>query len=538
MRALGGTRTAAWVASACAAIAACLVAAPLLGYPPVIRSSAVLVPMLAGLLAVWRPWRLDGPALRAVVTEAPSIRHVRFATVLAGAALFWIVLTRFQSGEINAVDFTVYFDRPAFQTWQGRPLFIETADLPEYSHRSLLGLHAYWVMLPLGYLYAVAASPMWLLALSVLAVVVGARYVFRIVLLLDAGGALAAASAIAFVVNDNTARTLSYGFHPEVLYAWFIPWLIHAGLRSHRASYLAAALSCVLVKEDACMPLFAAAVALALTRYHRMAWPDRLLFLLVPTALALANLYVFYSHVVPALNRGGGPTYSSYWTNYGSTPAAALIAMLGQPASVLTATFTSGFFKHVALPHLFLPLVAWRWTLGLVPIVLIYSASASESLRRFSVYYSIAIVPFLVIGASVGGAALARRFITHADRARLAAAIVILVGAVSVGLGYTLRPWRAEIAALPHVLARLGDERVVLIQSGLYPHAGYGERVQLLTREAIRSPRNAGVAIVLAPRMSGYPLAGSDLDILGRLPSIAAMPDGLVAVRLPNPATR
>ena len=48
---------------------------------------------------------------------------------LADWCLFWIVFTRFQHGSINAVDFTIYFDRPLFQTSRGRLLFLETSTL-------------------------------------------------------------------------------------------------------------------------------------------------------------------------------------------------------------------------------------------------------------------------------------------------------------------------------------------------------------------------------------------------------------------------
>ena len=51
------------------------------------------------------------------------------------------------------------------------------------------------------------------------------------------------------MLNDNTARTLNYGFHPEVLYAWFIPWMIEAGLGGATLPFLAATLASVLVKE-------------------------------------------------------------------------------------------------------------------------------------------------------------------------------------------------------------------------------------------------------------------------------------------------
>ena len=150
------------------------------------------------------------------------------------------MLTRFRSGEINAIDFTIYYDRPCYQTVHGRPLFVETSDTPGLSNRSELADHAYWGMLIVCAPYAVYPSPLWLHALSVIAIVAGGLHVLAIAQRLGAGGALAGATALAFVLNDNTARTLNYGFHPEVLYAWFIPWMIDAGLRGANASFLAA----------------------------------------------------------------------------------------------------------------------------------------------------------------------------------------------------------------------------------------------------------------------------------------------------------
>jgi hypothetical protein len=57
-------------------------------------------------------------------------RHVARGARLT-LLLSWIVLTRFQSGEINGVDFTVYFDRPCFQTLQGPPAVRRNGGLSE-----------------------------------------------------------------------------------------------------------------------------------------------------------------------------------------------------------------------------------------------------------------------------------------------------------------------------------------------------------------------------------------------------------------------
>src|SRR6185295_11323446 len=120
----------------------------------------------------------------------------------------------FESGEINAVDFTVYYDRPAFQTIHGRWLFVESADDPARAQQTYFSVHAHWILVPISVLYAIYPTPLWLIGLSVIPIVVGAVGVFRILERMNAG-IVASASALAFVLNDNTARALNYGFHAE-----------------------------------------------------------------------------------------------------------------------------------------------------------------------------------------------------------------------------------------------------------------------------------------------------------------------------------
>jgi len=525
-----------WVAAVGIAASVVVIGAPLAGWFPVVRLPAVLVPALILVMAVMRPWRQRAAVVEALDRWRPGSQLVWSAAVVVGLVLFWIVLTRFNSGQINAVDFTIYFDRPCFQTSLGRPLLVETSDDARFSHRSGLADHAYWGLVPLCSLYAIHPSPMWLLAVSVVAVVVGAVYVGRIVQHLGGGAVLASAAAFAFVLNDNTARTLNYGFHPEVLYAWFIPWMIHAGLRGARKSFLAATLVCILVKEDAFLPVLAVSVALALIRFATMTRADRWVFLVLPTAIGLANLGVHYGHVVPRMaGSGGRPTYVNFWANWGPTPLLALWGIVTHPVRVLTDTMTAGFFRLVLPPFLFLPLVGWRWTLGIVPIVALYSTSGNDQLRAFGIYYAIVLVPFLVVAASSGALTVARRGMGHTACAKVAAAAVVLMGALVVGSGshgYSLRPWRPEIAAVPSALEALAGDRLVLVQSGLYPHAGYDEHVQLLTRETLNDPRHRGVAVITAPAVGAYPFDAGELSHLGMLQPIRPASNGIVISRI------
>jgi uncharacterized membrane protein len=517
----------------CLAASTVLLMPPLAGWPTLVRLWAVFVPAFFLVVLACRPWQWQPHDWEAWLQWEPSRRAITIGASAAALVLFWIIFTRFQSGHINGVDFTVYFDRPLFQTSRGRPFFVEVSDQSAYSHLTHLAVHGYWILLPLAALYLVAATPIWLLALSVISVVAGSVHILRIGLHRGFGGLLACATAIAFLLNDNTARALNYGFHAELLYAWFVPWLLDAGLRGHRLSFLAVTIACMLVKEDAVLPLFAVSATLALVAGRQMTSRDRLLYLVAPTALALVNLAAFHQLIVPAIAPGGLIMYSNFWLTYGASPFEALRGMIGRPWTVLSDAATSGFLPTVMPPHLFLPLLGWRWTLGAFPIVLIFGASDSEMVRGFGIYYAIVLVPFLVLGASEGALTIARWIgSARAIPAPSLASAIVVLAAMIVGPGYTVMPWKGEVTAVPQAIERLSDERIVLVQSGLYPHAGYDERVQLLTPRTLRNPANIGAAALIAPRVSHYPFRRRTLACLAELPVIAPMPDGLMAVRV------
>jgi uncharacterized membrane protein len=518
------------------------VTAPLVGWPTVSRLPGFIVPACVALAFVLRPWRWTSDTWQAVERYQPSQRFVvRFAAVTA-LLLMWIVWTRFQSGDINAIDFTVYFDRPCFQTVAGKPLFVETADLPGMSWQSQLRVHAFWIMFAACAPYSLYPSPAWLLVLAVVAVVLGATHTLRLVGTVTGSGVLGVAAALAFVLNANTARALMYGFHPEILYAWFVPWALDAGVRNHRWSFLAAVVACVLVKEDAVLLLFAVSTCLPLVRGARMRMVDRTVYLVLPTLLALVNLAVYYGAVLPVLAPDGRPTYADFWGNYGATPVQALTGMARQPWRVLVETLGSGFLTQVLPPFLFLPLIGWRWLVGILPIIFLYGASQNDQLRSFGIYYAIVLVPFLTAGAAVGARSLASS-LRRLRRPDLCAAVVLSAGALLVfgtRAGYVLRPWSEDVSALPAVLASLKQERLILVGSDLYPHAGYAANTQLLTPDTLQARDSAGAAVVLTTHRDSYPFTEQALQEIRRLPTMAEGSGTLLVLRnkLPEGQTR
>lgn len=520
------TRTAVSVAAAVV-----LVGAPLFGWFSPIRLPALLLPPLVIWLAAARPWRWSSRDVDAIAAWTPSPRTVAVGVLVTSVVLAWILLTRFRSGDINAIDFTVYYDRPIYQTAHGRPLFVETADSDAFSHRSLLGIHAYYNLVLVAPLYRIWATPYWLLALSIVAVVLGSFHSFRIIRHASRSGLVAAATAFAFLLNANTARALLYGFHPEVLYAWFIPAAIDAALCRRRWWFLAAVFATATVKEDAILPLFALSITLALAVHSRTR--ERWLYLAVPPAIGLANLIAYYAWVWPVFAFTSAPVYAGFWSDFGPTPARALLGMLSRPIDVAESVATSGLVR-VLLPHAFLPIVGWRWSVGILPLIILYGASSHSQLRAFGIYYAIVTVPFLAIASGIGALTVTRRLFARDAPARVAAALVVCVPALLVygdRAGYSLRPWRAEVAATPHVVETLSSERAILVQSALYPHAGYDSRVMLLTRETLRDPKNAGAAVLLAPALDAYPFTKGELD---GLTEHARTVDGIMVARIPT----
>jgi len=331
------------------------------------------------------------------------------------------------------------------------------------------------------------------------------------------------------VLNANTARTLLYGFHPEILYAWLVPAAIDAAIHRQRWWFVAAVLGCATVKEDAILPLFALSVTLAAA--VGVAPKDRWLYLAAPPVIGLANLAADYALVLPIFGPSN-PVYAAFWIEYGPTPVRALLGMLSRPMDVARAMVTSGL-PRVVLPHALLPLAAWRWIIGILPLVALYGASSNSQVREFGIYYSMVIVPFLVFGSAFGALTVARALFAREASARIAAAAVVFLAALLVygdRAGYSLRPWRPEVAATPRAIEGLASEPVVLVQSALYPHAGYGPRVVLLTRETLTDAKYGGAATLLAPDLNAYPFAKGELDTL----AARGQPvDGMVVVRRP-----
>jgi hypothetical protein len=73
---------------------------------------------------------------------------------------------------------------------------------------------------------------------------------------------------------------------------------------------------------------------------------------------------------------------------------------------------------------------------------------------------------------------------------------------------------------------------VVLVQSGLYPFAGYESRIKLLTPETLADPAHVGAAMLLAPTIGAYPFAREQIEELASGASAPESQGGIIVARV------
>jgi uncharacterized membrane protein len=422
-----------------------------------------------------------------------SRRTLLFASLTAAAFLARVLLGRYRSLELNAWDTTLFFDHPIAATLSGKLLYCDATEA------SYLGTHASYVLFAFVPLYAIAASPLWLLMTQSFAIAAGAAagfLVFRRILDDDLGAAMLAA---AFLFNAYTAKTVQYGFHPEALYplAVFLLWL---GVLANRPWLLGAGtLLAVGVKEDSLLVLlgFAFSASVFQKRYRVGA---------IVAAAGLAAFVLSTRLVMPSFSGASAdrPWYASYWTSWGNSLPSATLAMATHPLQLGRTLLHSGI-PHLLEPLLFLPLAGPEGLMAALPALVPFGAADFMQLQAFALYYAMPVLPFLFVGAVYG----LRRITTTLPRRRALALLVLGVCAFDGG-SYTFRQPSPALADIAPALASLGD-RPVRIQGSLYPHAGYLASRRVLDKA---HPIARSEAVLLDPETTPYPFTRAEMAAL------------------------
>ena len=454
---------------------------------PILAAAFVLLG-LGLLVQAWRARaaRLLDAEIR--MSNAVLLAGTCAAAIFCGAVLF----SRFASLELSAWDTTIFFDRPIAATLSGGVLPVAATG------RSYLGVHASYVLLAFLPFYAIAKTPLWILLAHAIAIAAGAAMGYRLFRRLLGDDAAAALLAAAFLLNSFTARAVEYGFHPEGLYPLALFGVGYGLIVKRRPLLAVSAILALSIKEDAALLLGGIGLAAAIFRKPRREG-------VLLAAAAVAVFLVSTRIVIPAASGSPGdrPWYASYWSSWGATLPAAAAAMAWHPIRL------AGRLGASAIPSLlesaaFLPLAGPEALLASLPALVPCAAADFEPLRRFEIYYSLPVLPFVFAAAAIGIARLA----PDRRRRRVLALLVFVVSSLD-GASYSFRrPSRAR-KDLAAELDSLGDNPAA-IQGTLYPHAGYSAARRPLDTSVIR-PREA---VVLAPATDAYPLTKAGLASL------------------------
>jgi hypothetical protein len=412
-----------------------------------------------------------------------------------------IIMNRYQGFEVNAWDFSFY-DRSLADPFTRGFLF------NDIENRSVLGTHAYFLLLLFLPLYAISPSPYWLLcgqAVLIGLAVAAAFYCLRRVSRDDLFAALLCA---AFVLNPYTARAVQYVFHPEIFYPVALFLLMYGFLSERPVPFAFGLAATAAVKEDAVLPLIGLAITASLY-YRRHRWAA------AAAGVGLAFFLLDYHVVLPYFSgRHGPPWYSHYWAKYGSSPLAALLGMASHPVELARDCMGSGFWRLTGTLA-FAPLAGYEFLLAATPMIVSYSAAAGSQLAQLRLYYSLPLLPYVFLAAgsgltrlgSLGGNIPPGR---RRARCRTGALAAVLVSAF-VGPGYRLV--RRQATDAPPRLAQLAVDRPLLVQGALLPHIGYSRNCSVLQPPVTIDGRHG---FLIAPNAPAYPFSRNELQGLAR----------------------
>ena len=463
--------------------------------------AAVVVALGLGALAIrpgWRSWvrlRLSAEDVRL------SRRGLAIFGLAVAAVLGRVALSRFAALEVNAWDFSLYFDRPVESVLHGKGLYSELLK------GSILGDDASFAMFAFVPLYAVVASPLWLVWAPAVAIAGAAAAAFLLFRDLFADDVAALLLSAAFVLHSATARAVQYVFHVEVFYPLAIFLSLWSLRRKHAVGFAAGMTLLLSLKEDALLPATVLALFALLMRADRR-------WIAAAWVAAAAAFAVDYFVVLPGFSPSGGakPWFSWYWARYGSSPLSAAVGIASHPLRAAADVVRSGI-ANLLEPLLFLPLAGFEGFLAVLPALIPYAVAQHGKLSRFSLYYSMPVLPFLFIAAGWGLARIAR-VLPEKRIAFRAGALLVFAACALDGAGYVLARPRPERRAIRPLLASLAPETPAYVQGALLPHAGYAPRFAVLDRgDAVPD----GVhGYLLHSDADPYPFSGRELAALLR----------------------
>jgi uncharacterized membrane protein len=357
-----------------------------------------------------------------------------------------------------------------------------------------------YLLAPLGWLTFTAPALLLaqtvILALGALAVWGFARHHLG-----DEG--LAAGFALLYLVNPSLHGVNVRDVHPQ---AFAIPLLIAAALAFDRGRWAWCGLALALVaacREDAAVALVGFALWLALGR-RRWALGGAL-------ALAAVLLLTFDTRVLLPYFRGAPyPHLVKRYSHLGGSLPDLLLTLVARPwrwVPVLLQAHKVVYLLAMLAPLAFLPLLAPMALAGAAPGLAVNLLTYDRVLFNHRSQYQVFVLPFLILAAVEGCAALRRR--AAGERSRLTPR-GLLIAAVLISVALSARTlndlvwtrWRLspEQRAARELLAAIPPDAAVSVNERLVPHLARRREVYVYDTATDRSQDVLELDSVLARR--------------------------------------
>lgn len=376
------------------------------------------------------------------------------AVVLAGLCMAMATL-RIRNNWARALDLSI-FDQGIWLMAQGRAPELTIID------DNLFGDHLSLVVLVFVPLYAVVATPLWLVAAQSLAVgltVVPLRAVARH---LGADPRLAIAFTLA---SAPLLAAAAYDFHPVVLTAPLLAWAVLGALRDDTRVVTWALVGVALMRADAAVLLLGTAVVAGPATRRRI--------------LVLAPIPMVLGALVPTLLHSE-QTFERHWGHLGSSPMDA-ITHPWRVAPALVSGRTAAILLIWFLPVGFTTLLKPRWTaaVAVAGLPLLLSDTAAMSMPWF--HHAATVTPLVISGALAATAAHAATRLTPLVRIAVPLGIV-----TSLATASPLAPFAPASARLTEFARPRTPTEVEAALAAIGPHEAVSAEGSVLARLAHR----------------------------------------------------
>lgn len=442
------------------------------------------------LSAFVRVWRRPKPP---VGPSGPWGRRTALGALLFAAVFSALSCLAFRSFH-KYIDLAIENEVVWRLAFEGRPVSLLHASMPNHAQPNYWSYHLAVVWALVAPAYRLLPSPCLLLTLQ--AALVGAAAIPIYLCLKDRLGPLQSAGlAGAYLLYPTTQHAVLHELHSLT---WAAPFVVGSwwAARSRRwATSAVLGLAALACREDAALAGVGAGLALLCERRTRLAG-----------ALAVLAFSAWFAFAVTRLMPGLGE--SQDWRNLrfaslGATNAEILSTLLTRPLHVAGLLLQPAKLVSAAMflvPLACLPLLGGRYLLAAAPLFLVLFLSDSVAAYSYLLFYTLPVLPFLVLGCGEallrlerwGGAGL--RWAAWSALLAASAAATVLFGPSPLGLtfwdrgyqlGYFTEPYhhRSVYAQTAHaavgrrLIEGIPSGAVVSAQAGFLPHLARTRRM-------------------------------------------------------------